>query len=145
MLMDLNEGESAMALLQHCNIFHMSGGDAWKIAQEWQCHPRHLQVLKDRVERGEILYIGSSGGSIVAGMNMKHCDDDRSGLGDLDTNGLLAHPIFFIVPKTLFIVSDQGYYPGNKKFIGIANGRSWHCVRYECGCPPLESMQLRQE
>ena len=83
--LDLDD-PSAMDLLQHCNIFHMAGGNAWKIIQDWHHHhPHYLQVLKERVQRGEVLYIGSSGGAISAGLDMRHCEDDRAclGLGDM--------------------------------------------------------------
>ena len=79
-MLDLDDA-SAMGLLQHCNIFHMAGGNAWKLVQDWHHHPHHLQVLKERVQRGEVLYIGSSGGAISAGLDMMHCEDDRAGLG----------------------------------------------------------------
>ena len=81
-MLDLDDA-SAMNLLQHCNIFHMAGGNAWKLVQDWHHHPHHLQVLKERVQRGEVLYIGSSGGAISAGLDMRHCEDDRAGLGDM--------------------------------------------------------------
>ena len=81
-MLDLDDA-SAMDLLQHCNIFHMAGGNAWKLADDWHHHPHHLQVLKERVQRGEVLYIGSSGGAISAGLDMRHCEDDRAGLGDM--------------------------------------------------------------
>jgi peptidase E len=93
-LLDLDDA-SSMGLLQHCNIFHMAGGNAWRLVQDWHHHPHHLEVLKDRVQRGEVLYIGSSGGAISAGQDMRHCEDDRAGMGDvgdraagLDMNGL---------------------------------------------------------
>ena len=80
------DGPFAMDHLQHCNIVHMAGGNAWKIIQDWQHHhPQHLQVLKERILCGEVLYIGSSGGAISAGLDMRHCDDDRAVLclGDI--------------------------------------------------------------
>ena len=81
-MLDLDDA-SAMGLLQHCNIFHMAGGNAWKLVQDWHHHPHHLQVLKERVQSGEVLYIGSSGGAISAGLDMRHCEDSRAGLGDM--------------------------------------------------------------
>ena len=82
-MLDLDDDASAMNLLQKCNIFHMAGGNAWKLVDDWHHHPHHLQVLKERVQRGEVLYIGSSGGAISTGMDMRHCEDDRAGLGDM--------------------------------------------------------------
>ena len=78
-----NEKPSAMALLRHCNIFHMAGGNAWNLVRDWQRHPCHLQILKERVQCGEVLYIGSSGGSISSGLNMQYCRDPCDGLGDM--------------------------------------------------------------
>ena len=81
-------GLAKAVLVRHCNIFHMSGGNAWNIIQDWRSRPDCLQVLKGRVQHGEVLYVGSSGGSIAAGLDMKYCVDDRSGLCDMDMNGL---------------------------------------------------------
>ena len=52
-MLDLDDA-SAMDLLQHCNIFHMAGGNAWKLVQDWHHHPHHLQALKERVQRGNV-------------------------------------------------------------------------------------------
>ena len=87
-IMYSDEDAPTMALLRHCNIFHMAGGNAWNIVRDWRSRPGCLQVLQERVQCGEVLYIGSSGGSISAGLDMKYCEDDRSVPGDVDMKGL---------------------------------------------------------
>ena len=82
----------------------MPGGNAWNIVQYWRSRTHRLQVLKERVQRGQVLYIGSSGGSVSAGLDMKYCEDDRSGLGDVDMKGL---------PSTLHHYSLLIYTPSS--------------------------------
>ena len=86
-MLDFNE-TSAMPLLEYCNIFHMAGGNAWKLVEDWHRHPDHLQVLQKRVRSGEIFFIGSSAGAIAAGRAMRYCVDDRAGLDDVNSKGL---------------------------------------------------------
>ena len=63
----LEHGTSdAQALLKFCNVFHMAGGNAWDLAHLWAAQPELSNILVDRVLSGEILYIGSSGGSFMA-------------------------------------------------------------------------------
>ena len=65
-------------LLAGCNIFHMAGGNAWALAQLWGDRPDLAEILRTRVRTGEVMYIGSSGGSIVAGEMLSYCSDARS-------------------------------------------------------------------
>jgi hypothetical protein len=87
--------EYAEKLIKHCNIFHMAGGNAFDLADLWQQQLRLKKLLVDRVQQGEILYIGSSGGSFVAGNSLQYCTDAIShtglGLGILDVNVCVHH------------------------------------------------------
>ena len=60
--------------MSHCNIFHMSGGNAWNIVQDWRSRPDCLQVLEENAQRGEVLYAASSGMLFSAGLDMKCCE-----------------------------------------------------------------------
>ena len=119
----------AKGMLKHCNVFHMAGGNAFRVAKLWSSQTELLSILKRRFSEGEILYIGSSAGSVVAGNSTKYCNDEpvgnrlpETGLGLVPANISVYHsklPPFprdssdpsqlLLGPKTsVLIVGDQG-------------------------------------
>ena len=88
----------AKGMLKYCNVFHMAGGNAFRVAKLWSSQTELLSILKRRFSEGEILYIGSSAGSVVAGNSTKDCDDlpvgqrfPESGLGLVRANISVYH------------------------------------------------------
>jgi cyanophycinase-like exopeptidase len=73
--------QRAMRLLGACNVFHMAGGTTGDLAHLWSSVPDLAQKLRDRTECGEIFYIGSSAGSVIAGSslvyNLERCTKCR--------------------------------------------------------------------
>ena len=65
----------------------------------WHSHPECLHCLQNRVQCGQVLYVGSSAGSISAGQELKYCEDEPrppnaaniSGLGIVDINVGVYH------------------------------------------------------
>ena len=78
--LDLND-DNAHHILLGCNVLHMAGGNTGDLAHQWSLRPDLASILRDRVCSGEILYIGSSAGSFVAGgslvYNLEHCSKCR--------------------------------------------------------------------
>ena len=74
--LDLTD-KDAPGKLRYCNVVHMAGGNPGDLAHQWSLRPDLAKILRDRVCSGEILYIGSSAGSFVAGgslvYNLEHC------------------------------------------------------------------------
>ena len=121
--------KKAKDMLKHCNVLHMAGGNAFHVAALWSSRRELLSILKRRFYKGEILYIGSSAGSVVAGNLTKYCDDEpvgkrfpETGLGLVQANISVYHsnlPAFqtdtsdpsqlLLGPKTsVLIVGDHG-------------------------------------
>jgi hypothetical protein len=76
----------------------MMGGSAYKLMSLIQANSQCMTELQRRIKEGEVFYISTSGGTVVAGEDLRYCPDALVQGVASDVNGLGLVPCRIVIP-----------------------------------------------
>lgn len=83
-----------------CHVFCMMGGNAYALMQKIHANSQCMTELQRRIKEGEVFYISTSGGTVVAGDDLRYCPDDLVQGVASDVGGLGLVPARIVIPMS---------------------------------------------